>query len=388
MSDQAELPELRNALIFRELLLPPSETFVLAQAAALQRYRPVFSGLIDVPNSLPVPTPICLTRRDAPLSRYRVEAYRRLFWAPSFHQQVRRVHPALIHSHFAVDAVDTLGIQRGLKIPLVVTLHGFDVSASNEDFARNRSGRRFLKRRPRLWQRTSHFICVSNAIREIAQQAGYPEEKLVVRYIGIDCEKFSPGSIAGREPDLILFVARLVEKKGCEYLIRAAAQLRDRNRRARLIIIGDGPLRGELERLATTLKVQASFLGVQGPEAVREWMQRAWVLCNPSVTATNGDTEGLGMVFAEAQATGLPVVSTLHGGIPEVVRNGETGLLARERSTEELAEHLERMLVDRAFWNACSERAKVWIREQFDIHRCTAGLEEVYDEAIARIQKG
>jgi colanic acid/amylovoran biosynthesis glycosyltransferase len=105
------------------------------------------------------------------------------------------------------------------------------------------------------------------------------------------------------------------------------------------------------------------------------------------VTAANGDTEGLPMVFAEAQATGLPVVSTLHSGIPEGVRDGETGLLARERSVEELASHLERMLADRAFWGACSERAKRWIREQFDIRRCTAGLEEVYDEAVARDQR-
>ena len=93
------------------------------------------------------------------------------------------------------------------------------------------------------------------------------------------------------------------------------------------------------------------------------------------------------MVFAEAQATGLPVVSTRHGGIPEVVRDGETGSLARERSVEELASHLERILVDRAFWDACSERAKRWIREQFDIRRCTAGLEEIYDEAVARDQR-
>jgi glycosyltransferase involved in cell wall biosynthesis len=387
MSDQAERPKMRNVLIFRELLLPLSETFVLAQASALERYRPVFCGLTDVPHSLPVPEPICLTRRDAPLSRYRVEAYRRLFLAPRFHQQVRRARPALVHSHFAVDAVDTLGIQRIFDVPLVVTLHGFDVSASDEDFARNRSGRRFLKRRPKLWQVASRFICVSEAIRQIALRAGYPEEKLVVRYIGIDCEKFSPAPVSGREPDLILFVARLVEKKGCEYLIRATAQLRDRRRNARLVIIGDGPLRGKLETLATTLKVPADFLGVQGPEAVRRWMQRAWVLCNPSVTAANGDTEGLGMVFAEAQATGLPVVSTLHGGIPEVVRDGETGLLARERSVEDLTGHLERMLIDRAFWDECSERAKVWIRDQFDISRCTAGLESIYDEALAQFHR-
>ena len=93
------------------------------------------------------------------------------------------------------------------------------------------------------------------------------------------------------------------------------------------------------------------------------------------------------MVFAEAQATGLPVVSTLHSGIPEGVLDGETGLLARERSVEELTSHLERMLADRAFWAACSERAKRWIREQFDIRKCTAELEEVYDEAVARNQR-
>jgi colanic acid/amylovoran biosynthesis glycosyltransferase len=378
---------MRNVLIFRELLLPPSETFLLAQAAALERYRAVFCGLTNAPNSLPIPAPIRLTRHDAPLARYWMEAYRRWHWAPRLHQRVRRVQPVLIHSHFAIDAVDALGMQSSFHLPMVVTLHGFDVSRSDEDLSRNRSERRFLRRRPRLWQTTSKFICVSKAIREIALGAGYPEQKLVVRYIGIDCEKFSAVSAANREANLILFVARMVEKKGCEYLIRAVAQLRAGNREARLVVIGDGPLRVELERLAMSLKLPAEFLGVQGPDAVRCWMQRARVLCNPSVTAASGDTEGLGMVFAEAQATGLPVVSTRHGGIPEVVRDGETGLLARERSVEELTKHLERMLVDRAFWDGCSQRAKAWVREQFDIHRCTAGLEEVYDEAVARGQR-
>jgi colanic acid/amylovoran biosynthesis glycosyltransferase len=378
---------MRNVLIFRGLLLPPSETFVLAQALALERYRPVFCGLTDAPRSLPVPRPIRLTRHDALFARYRMEAYRRLHWAPGFHQSVRRAHPALIHSHFAVDGTDALGMQKDLHLPMMVTLHGFDVSTSDEDFARNRSGRLFLSRRQQLWRTASHFVCVSKAIREIALRAGYPEQKLIVRYIGIDCDKFAAAPAADREENLILFVARLVEKKGCEYLIRAAAQLRARHREVRLVIIGDGPLRSELEQLVLSLRVPAEFLGVQGPDAVRGWMQRAGVLCNPSVTAGNGDTEGLGMVFAEAQATGLPVVSTHHGGIPEVVRDGETGLLARERSVEELASHLERMLADRAFWDACSERAKRWVREQFDIRRCTAGLEEVYDEAVARDQR-
>ena len=378
---------MRNVLIFRGLLLPPSETFVLTQAVALERYRPVFCGLTDVAHSLPVLRPIRLTGHGALFARYRIEAYRRLHWAPGFHRSVRRAHPALIHSHFAVDGTDALGIQKDLHLPMVVTLHGFDVSTSDENFARNRSGRLFLSRRQQLWQTVSHFVCVSKAIREIALRAGYPEQKLIVRYIGIDCEKFVAAPASNREENLILFVGRLVEKKGCEYLIRAVAQLRERRRDARLVIIGDGRLRAELERLAVNLQVPAEFLGVRSPEEVRGWMQRARVLSNPSVTAANGDTEGLPMVFAEAQATGLPVVSTLHSGIPEGVLDGETGLLARERSVEELTSHLERMLADRAFWAACSERAKRWIREQFDIRKCTAGLEEVYDEAVARGQK-
>ena len=200
---------MRNVLIFRGLLLPPSETFVLAQAAALERYRPVFCGLTDAPRSLPVPRPIRLTRHDALFARYRMEAYRRLHWAPGFHRSVHRAHPALLHSHFAVDGTDALGMQKDLHLPMVVTLHGFDVSTSDEDFARSRSGRLFLSRRQQLWQTASHFVCVSKAIREIALRAGYPEEKLIVRYIGIDCEQVcgSAGSGSRGEPDSVCCAA-------------------------------------------------------------------------------------------------------------------------------------------------------------------------------------
>ena len=373
---------MRNVIIFRELLLPPSETFVLAQARSLSRYSPVFCGLTDVPQPLPVPHPIHLTERALPFSRLMLEGYRRLQWAPRFHQRVRQAKPALIHSHFAVDATDALGLQQSVRVPLVVTLHGFDVATSDETFALRPSGCRFLRRRPRLWQTAAHFICVSRAIRDMALHAGYPEQKLSVRYIGIDCDRFQPALEAGREDNLILFVGRLVEKKGGEYLIRAVGELRDRGIPARLVMVGDGALRAELEQLAQELHVPAEFEGVQKSDTVRSWMRRARVLCNPSVTARSGDSEGLLIVLAEAQAMGLPVVSTRHSGIPEIVRHGETGLLAAERSVAELSSHLERMLTDRPFWSACSQRASAWIRESFDIRKCTAGLEEVYDQAV------
>jgi colanic acid/amylovoran biosynthesis glycosyltransferase len=109
---------------------------------------------------------------------------------------------------------------------------------------------------------------------------------------------------------------------------------------------------------------------------------KARVLCNPSVTAADGDSEGFGMVFTEAQAMGTPVVSHLHGGIPEAVCHGETGLLAPERDVAALATHLHRLLTDNVFWQACSRRATRWVRERFDLRKQTRLLEHIYDEVV------
>jgi glycosyltransferase involved in cell wall biosynthesis len=113
---------------------------------------------------------------------------------------------------------------------------------------------------------------------------------------------------------------------------------------------------------------------------VRQEMNSARVFCVPSVAARNGDSEGLGIVFAEAQAMGVPVVSSLHGGIPEVVCDGSTGLLAPERDHSRLAEHITRFFADETFWKDCSRKAQAWISDRFDIRRQTVSLEETYTE--------
>jgi colanic acid/amylovoran biosynthesis glycosyltransferase len=116
-------------------------------------------------------------------------------------------------------------------------------------------------------------------------------------------------------------------------------------------------------------------------------MSRARVLCNPSVTAAGGDIEGFGMVFAEAQAVGTPVVSFTHAAIPEAVSHGVTGLLCPERSVEPLAEALSVFLTDESFWLKTSERAVVWVRNQFDIARQTIKLETIYDGCLEQRQR-
>ena len=176
--------------------------------------------------------------------------------------------------------------------------------------------------------------------------------------------------------------ADLVEKKGAEYLIRAMAHVERAVPEARLVVVGDGPLRAPLEAEAGMLLQGARFLGRQPPAEVRAWMGRARVFCVPSVTATSGDREGFGVVFLEAQAMGTPVVSSRSGGIPESVADGETGFLLPERDVEGLAARITMLLSDGAAWEAMSQRGQDRVRSEFDTARLTRRLEALYDEVV------
>ena len=206
-----------------------------------------------------------------------------------------------------------------------------------------------------------------------------------MHYIGIDRQHFQPRMDQVREP-LVLFVGRLVEKKGGEYLVRAMAAVQRQLPNVQLVLIGDGPLRSHLQSLARQLTVRTQFLGKQSPDQVRHWMNRAQVFCGPSIIARSGDAEGFGMVFAEAQAMGLPVASFATGGIPEAVIHGETGLLAPEKDTEQLAKNLMRLLEDTELRQRFALAGQAHVATKFDLKKNTRQLETIYDDVIDRYQ--
>ena len=370
-------PKKPTVLIFKETLLPLSETFIAAQVGQLKHFAPRYVGLGRVSPSLPLPNDsILLTETISRISDVRQKLYRRTGIAPAFHRRAASAAAQLIHAHFASGGRSALPLARQLGIPLVVTLHGSDVTVKVD----------FRKRYKELWRDASMFICISEFIRNQALKAGFPEEKLLKLFTGVDLDVFRPVDTK-RDRNLVVFVGRLVEKKGCGYLLEAMAQVQKEHRNARFVVIGDGPLRASLEAAARQLNVPAEFLGPQSASVVREWMSRARIFCAPSVAAANGDSEGLGMVFAEAQAMGTPVVSFRHGGIPEVVLHERTGLLAEERNVTDLATQLLRLLEDDPLWNRLSEQGVAMIRERFDIRRQTSELEELYVRACGLTQK-
>ena len=317
--------------------------------------------------------PILLSDQGPAISDARAKLYRRIGTAPLFHLKAKRSRPDLVHAHFASGGRTMLPLARALGVPLVVTLHGKDVTVLGVQPHRYR----------RLAEDASLFICVSKFIRDSAIGAGFPSEKLLVHYIGIDRTKFLPlPSPSPEQARGVLFVGRLVEKKGCEYALRAMQLVQRTHPECELTVIGDGPLRSALEALATDLKVRCRFLGVQPAAIVREALRGARIFCGPSVTAADGDSEGLGMVFAEAQATGVPIVSTVHGGIPEIVANEVTGLLTPERDHEALADAIALLLGDEALWQRFHRAAVQHIGQRFDLAAQTAQLERIYSRAV------
>lgn len=289
--------------------------------------------------------------------------------------------PVLLHAHFGMDACTALSMAHALSVPLVVTFHGWDATTYDQVFRwQSIALNLYVRRYKKLAEAATRVLCVSEFIRRKVIAKGFSEEKTTVHYTGINLREFTPQAI-NRDP-IILFVGRLVAKKGCEYLIRAMRLVQEHAPEAELVVIGDGPMRGSLEQLANSQLRKCRFLGALPPNVVRQWMNRASVFSVPSVVTESGDAEGFGMVFAEAQAMGLPVASFASGGIPEAVKDGETGLLAAERDVEALSANLVLLLKSDSMRQRFREAGRRRVCELFDIEKQAVKLENIYADVV------
>jgi glycosyltransferase involved in cell wall biosynthesis len=372
-------------LICRSELLPASETFIAEQAHALRRFTPLFTGLRRLDHGLHVDREemLLLTHGNTLRDRLRRRFFLETGLAPRFLHSLELHHPALLHAHFAVDAAAVLPIHRHLRVPLVVTLHGYDATMSDEALRCTAAGRVYLRRKAQLRERASLFLCVSDHIRRQACGRGVPEGKLRTLPIGVDLKLFAPDPLRSRSRDpIVLFVGRLVEKKGCAHLIRAMAAVLERHPAARLLIVGDGPLLDPLREQASAAPI--TFLGTQPPGVVRDLMHRASVLAFPSVVASTGDTEGLPIVLCEAQAIGLPIAAFEGPGVEEAVARDETALLAPSGDDRALANAISAILSDADLAVRLAAAGRRRAETRFSLATQTAHLEDLYAELLAQ----
>jgi glycosyltransferase involved in cell wall biosynthesis len=385
--EPAALPAaLGTVVIFRIQLLPPSETFIVAQAAAMRRFSPYFVGWRKMAG-IALPAATSWTVDGGGLGgKWRELRFR---YAGPSKEQLARLEaraPRLVYAHFAPDGYAAMQLAERLGVPLVTALHGYDVTMTDQAMAGTRLGREYLRGRAALQKSGALFVACSAFIRQRALELGYPAERTLVHSIGADVQRFQPPA-PGQRNKIVLFVGRLVEKKGCASLIEAMAEVQQHSPAAELVIIGDGPLRAQYQAQAAALGLDCRFLGTQPSGVVEDWMARAQVFCVPSVVAASGDAEGFGMVFIEAQAMGLPVVSTHSGGIPEAVRHGETGLLVREHDPQALAQAILRLLEDPELWQRYSLAGRKNVENHFDLAQQTSRLENLFERLLAHPQQ-
>lgn len=364
-------------LIFRKRLLPWSETFVAAQGRALRRYRPVFVGYHDEPEGahyLSDCDRIVLDRHGLlpGLAKARLKLLGRL--PSSFRSALERTHASLVHAHFGTSITPAHAIARALDLPLLVTFHGHDIATVPRD-------ERGAQRRASALQRVDRAIAVSEFIAARLRESGCPPDRIVVHRIGVDTDRFAPDSITP-EAGRILFVGRLVAKKGLPHLLRAFRDVQHAVPAAELLVVGDGPLRETMEQLANELRLRVRFTGVQTPDEVLLHMRSSALLAAPSIVTASGDAEGLPITIMEAMSTGLPVVAFPSGGSGEGVQDGVTGRLLPAGDERALADALIELLTDEPMRSRMATAARQLALRQFSLAQQTGLLEEIYDSVV------
>jgi colanic acid/amylovoran biosynthesis glycosyltransferase len=281
----------------------------------------------------------------------------------------------LLHIYFGHIAVHLLPLIRAWKNPSIVSFHGADVMVDMNKPAYREATLQML-------DAVTLILVRSESLRRAVTDLGCDPEKIEIQRTGIPLQEFPFRERAVPKNDEWRFMqaGRLIEKKGLPVTLRAFSTFLKQHPNARLTIAGEGPLLPELQKFARELGVtdRVSFKGFISQEKLREIYYRSQIFLHPSQTGQDGNQEGIPNSMLEAMATGLPVFATEHGGIPEAIDNGVSGVLVPERDDEALA---------RALLNAAQDPGLLWrighegssaVRKNFDLCTQAQRLEEIY----------
>ena len=371
----------------------PQETFIVNQVAGdHDAYEPFVlcrAQLANTPSSTLASDTEVVSYMGATEQRGPWEvAYRHLRMMSRAEQRfytshISRPSVRVVHAHYGTDAGFFLGSVRAADKPLVISYYGYDVSR----FPRSYLGLGALYER-RVWRYPALHIAMTAQMREDLIRFGVPADSIRVHHHGIDVDFWarSDGCRDASHASYVLMVAGLQPKKGQADLLKAFRLASQSIPGLELHLAGTGSLQHGLEALAAELGIaeRVRFLGhvPHGPALLREYAN-ALFFCHPSRTAENGDREGLPGTILEAMACGLAVVATKHAGIPEAVRDGESGILVDEGDVSALAEAIESLVANvaaRESYGAAGRRRAV---EKFSARVQSRRLEKIYDEAVA-----
>lgn len=338
-----------------------NQRFIYNQMVHLKKYRSIIIGSFADDGSHPFP----------------LVNYYHLNDINNFGRFVKEQNIVAIHAHHGKHAIEILPLCITHRIPLVVSIRGRDGSAKGNSLRRNQ------KRYSLLKQHGALFLPVCRYLADELVTLGFPSEKIHVLYGGIELDLFpyQARTIPEHGDIVILSIGRLVEKKGFLTLVRAFQRVHAKHPRCRLRIIGSGKDEENIRRLVNELGLTpfVELPGAMDAAAIAQEMNRAHLFCLASETASDGDIEGIPNVLKEAMASGLPVISTNHAGIPELIEHGRTGYLAPEKDDKELANGIRFFLEHPGQIPSFTKRARKVIEQQFDVAKQIKEQERLYD---------
>lgn len=375
-----------------EYVLARSETFV-QQRLVGDQFPCVIAGWERVSGGLEVPCPSVILPRRVPIERagpsFVARATRRLARPIELTRQtidlmslIVRSAPALVHAHFGTIGISVYRACELLNVPLVVSFYGYDVGWLPRQ-------RGTMSAYARMFANAAALTAEGPALARALVGLGAPREAVKLLPLGFPASLLSeplPERAAGATFEL-LQVARFVEKKGIDVTLRSLALARAAGVDARLVLIGDGPLRAAIESLIDELGVRGAVTlpGFVAHDELPKYLGRAHALVQPSRTAADGDTEGgHPTILLEAQARGVPVLGTTHADIPLVVRHGSSGLLCAEGDHEALARHIVRLAGEPETLAAMGAAARKMTLRRHDPKVLLSLRERLYREAIRR----
>lgn len=282
----------------------------------------------------------------------------------------------VVLAEYGVCACHNLESIKKNKIPLVVHFHGFDASVEVEINKCNKY--------KEVFDYATFIIVVSQKMAEMIKELGCPKEKVILNTYGPqpEFEKITPEFTE----KALIATGRFVDKKAPYYTILAFARTMDKHPDAHLYLAGDGPLKETCENLVNHLRLEknVTFLGVITPETFRSYLGKVYGFVQHSIRANNGDMEGTPLAVLESSVSGLPVVSTIHAGIPDVIINNETGFLCQEHDVEAMTTNIIKIFDDRNNSIAMGEKGKRYILSNFPLSRHIDSLNEIMNKAYRK----
>lgn len=287
----------------------------------------------------------------------------------------------IIHCQFGHFAPSVMQLRNigALKGKLIVCFRGVDISQYIQAHGNDVYNE--------IFKTADFFLPNCEYFKRRLLLLGCDANKLVVHRSGIDCNKFvfSPRYPPTNGKIRIAMTGRLVEKKGTQYAIRAIAKLSNFKSNIEFIIIGDGYLREELQQLIQFLNVGdiINLVGAKPQPEIIEILNNSHLFIAPSVTAENGDQEGIPNVLKEAMCLGMPVISTYHSGIPELIEDGVSGFLVPERDVDALAEKLNYLIENPQVWIEMGSSGRAYVEKHYNSEKLNDQLVEIYQQVLA-----